>query len=44
MNFSSIEKIAVFANESALYVLDSTIFWNFLQEAVSLSMTDVIVY
>lgn len=37
-------KITIFANESTPFVLDNTIFWNFLQEAVSLSMTDMIVY
>ena len=44
MKFSSMEKIAIFANESVPFVLDSTMFWNFLQEAVSLSTTDMIVY
>ena len=44
MKFSSMEKIAIFANESVPFVLDSTIFWNFLQEVVSLSTTDMIVY
>lgn len=42
MNFSSIEKIAVFANKSTPFVLDSTTFWMFQQEAVWLSIADVI--
>lgn len=42
--FSSMEKIAIFANESIPFILDSTIFWMFQQEAVWLSITDMIVY
>ena len=37
MKFSSMEKIAIFANEATPFVLDSTIFWKFQQEAVWLS-------
>ena len=44
MKFSSMEKIAIFANESIPFILDSTIFWMFQQEAVWLSITDMIVY
>ncbi len=32
--FSSMEKIAIFANESILFILDSTIFFDFLQETI----------
>ena len=44
MKFSSMEKIAIFANENIPFILDSTIFWMFQQEAVWLSIIDVIVY
>ena len=34
MKFSSMEKIAIFANESIPFILDSTIFFDFLQETI----------
>lgn len=38
MKFSSMEKIAIFANESIPFVLHGTIFSDFLQETIILAI------